>query len=96
MDEIAQMICWQNFYNLKKLRKDTQLSDMLEMFPDCSFQVDWKEYKGMLCFKELPHDVISVSKSGHQIRVDYHVKDLGDPLKKKGFYSLILTAEPKS
>ncbi len=50
----------------------------------------------MLCFKELPHDVITVSKRSHQLRIDYHVKDLSDPLKKKGFYSLVLTAEPKA
>jgi hypothetical protein len=50
----------------------------------------------MLCFKELPHDVITVSKRSHQLRIDYHVKDLSDPLKKKGFYSLVLTAEPKT
>jgi predicted transcriptional regulator len=42
MDEIAQILCWENFYSLKKLRKDTEVSDMLEMFPNCSFQIDWK------------------------------------------------------
>ncbi len=76
MDEIAHILCWESFYNLKKLRKDGQLSDLLELFPDCSFQIDWKEYRGMLCFKELPQDVITVSKRDYSLRIDFHVRDL--------------------
>jgi hypothetical protein len=65
------------------------------MFPDCSFQLDWKEYRGMLCFKELPSDLITVSKRDRCLRVDYHVRDLTQTGKKKGYYSLVLKAEPK-
>lgn len=42
IDELGQMLCWQNFYEKKVFRKDVELSDMLEMFPNCSFQIDWK------------------------------------------------------
>ena len=89
------MLCWEHFYTLKKFRKNLGLVDVLEMFPDCSFQVDWKEYRGMLCFKELPSDLITVSKREHNLRIDFHVKDLLQTGKKKGFYSLILKTEPK-
>jgi len=49
----------------------------------------------MLCFKELPQDIISVYKRKHCLRIDFHVSDLEKLDKKKqNHYSLILKAEP--
>lgn len=39
--------------------------------------------------------MISVSKRDHCLRVDFHIKDLNETNKKKGFYTLLLRAEPK-
>lgn len=49
----------------------------------------------MLCFKELPQDIISVYKKDYFLRIDFH--NAGEDLQKKekGHYSLILKAEPK-
>lgn len=39
--------------------------------------------------------MISVSKRDHCLRVDFHIKDLNETNKKKGFYTLLLRAETK-
>jgi hypothetical protein len=89
------MLCWQSFYEMKKLRKDAQLSDVLSGFPDCSFQINWQEYRNMLCLKELPQDIVSVYKRKYSLRIDFHIADLQKWDKKKhSHYSLILKAEP--
>jgi len=65
--------------------------DLLEVFPNCCFQIDWKEFRGILCFKDLPQDIISVYKKDNCLRIDYHVNSL-EISKKKGHYSLIFKA----
>jgi hypothetical protein len=72
IDELGQLLCWQNFYDKKIFRRNQELHDALQLFPNCSFQIDWKEYKGMLCFKELPQDIVSVYKQGSNLRIDFH------------------------
>jgi hypothetical protein len=42
IDELGQMLCWQNFYEKKIFRKNINLHDELQLFPNCSFQIDWK------------------------------------------------------
>lgn len=76
-------------------RRDQEMHDALELFPNCSFQIDWKEFKGMLCFKELPHDIISVYKKDNCLRVDFHTAGEDPTKKEKGHYSLILKTDPK-
>lgn len=50
----------------------------------------------MLCFKELPQDIISVYKKDYCLRIDFHMTgEEAQQKKDKGHYSLILKAEPK-
>jgi hypothetical protein len=49
---------------------------MIQSIPDCAFQVNWKTYRGILSFKELPSDIITVYKKGSMIRIDYGIDNL--------------------
>ena len=48
----------------------------------------------MLCFKDLPQDIVSVYKRDNCLRIDYHANSVGIS-KKKGNFSLIFKSESK-
>jgi hypothetical protein len=41
-DLIGEIMYWQEMAKAKQFRKDKNMSDCLESFPNCSFQIDWK------------------------------------------------------
>lgn len=63
--------------------------------PDCTFQIDWKTYRGMLNFKQAPSDIITVYKKGSKLRIDYNLESIENPVKGKHFTMLIKSENQK-
>lgn len=57
--------------------------------------MQWKTYRGILSFKELPSDIITVYKKGSMLRIDYNIDSIENPVKGKHFTILLKVEQDK-
>lgn len=87
--QIINFITFSEVRKLKDLKKNKELFEKMVEIPNCYFQIHWKTCKGILTFKQLPKDIITIFKKDGFLRIDYNVDDLEKP-SPNGHYSILI------
>ena len=74
--QIINVLSFMEVRKLKTVKKNKLLYEKISELPDCCFQIHWKTSKGILTFKQLPKDIVTVYKKDGFLRIDYHVDSL--------------------